>query len=95
MIRGQIWNVLVNLLGTGSIQRTELGRLVCLYSQIGGGGKEGAEHAKSFSATWNLVFNTTTHLLNQILKFVQVCQLQTCYCLNTKIFIYIFFPVNI
>ena len=72
LFRGQIWSALVNLIGTGSIRRTDLGRLVCLYAQVGGGGKEGAEHTKSFSATWKLVFNTTTNLLNEIFKFVQV-----------------------
>ncbi|XP_023346000.1 uncharacterized protein LOC111714999 isoform X3 [Eurytemora carolleeae] len=69
--RGQILSALVNLIGTGCIRRTDLGRLVCLYAQVGGGGKEGVEHTKSFSTTWKLVFNTTTNLLNEMFKFVQ------------------------
>lgn len=70
-LRGQIWTKLSGLVGTGRIQRSELGRIFSLFPSLGGGGKEGIEHARAYIQTYQTVHNTANNIINNVFTYLK------------------------
>eukprot|EP00088_Acartia_fossae_P051550 TRINITY_DN5790_c0_g1_i11.p1 TRINITY_DN5790_c0_g1~~TRINITY_DN5790_c0_g1_i11.p1 ORF type:complete len:777 (-),score=207.22 TRINITY_DN5790_c0_g1_i11:77-2407(-) len=70
--KGQIWKKLCGEIGCGRIKPNDLGHLFALSGQLGGGGREGVEHTRTFSNNFGLVATTLNKALNELFANVEM-----------------------